>query len=70
MVTENQTGSLLKVSEVAQILNVHDNTLRRWSDQGIIKTYRQSRRGYRRFKKEDINQFLAKFNALMRERQI
>ena len=65
MVTDNQTESLLKVREVAKLLNIHDNTLRRWSDQGIIKTYRNSQKGYRRFKEEDIAQFLAKFNALM-----
>lgn len=67
MVTDNKTEPLLKVREVAKLLNIHDNTLRRWSDQGIIKTYRNSHKGYRRFKEEDIAQFLAKFNALMQK---
>jgi excisionase family DNA binding protein len=58
MVTDNQLGSLLTVGEVAQLLHIHNNTVRRWSDQGIIKAYRISRRGDRRFKREDIARFL------------
>ena len=63
MVTDNQLGSLLTVAEVAQFLHIHNNTVRRWSDQGIISAYRIGRRGDRRFKREDIARFLAKFNA-------
>ena len=62
MVTDTQLGSLLAVREVAQLLHIHENTVRRWSDQGIIRAYRISRRGDRRFKREDIAQFLAEFN--------
>ena len=58
MVTDNQLGSLLTVREVAQLLHIHNNTVRRWSDQGIIKAYRISSRGDRRFKREDIARFL------------
>ena len=58
MVTDNQLGSLLTVREVGQLLHIHNNTVRRWSDQGIIKAYRISRRGDRRFKREDIARFL------------
>jgi excisionase family DNA binding protein len=61
MVTDNQLGYLLTVAEVAQLLHIHNNTVRRWSDQGIIRAYRISRRGDRRFKREDIAQFLAEF---------
>ena len=50
----NQMGSMLTVREVSQLLHVHSNTLRRWSDQGIIKAYRIGPRGDRRFKREDI----------------
>jgi excisionase family DNA binding protein len=63
MVTDNQLGPLLTVREVSQLLHIHNNTVRRWSDQGLIRTYRISRRGDRRFKREDIARFLAEFNT-------
>jgi excisionase family DNA binding protein len=55
------TEVLLTVPEVATLLHIHSNTVRRWSDQGIIKAYRISARGDRRFKREDIYQFLTHF---------
>jgi excisionase family DNA binding protein len=63
MVIDNQLGSLMTVREVAKLLHIHNNTVRRWSDQGMIKTYRISRRGDRRFKREDILRFLTESNA-------
>jgi excisionase family DNA binding protein len=45
---------MLTVREVSRLLHVHSNTLRRWSDQGIIKAYRIGPRGDRRFRPEDI----------------
>ena len=62
MITNNQLGHFMTVSEVAQLLHLHNNTVRRWSDQGMIKTYRISRRGDRRFKQEDILRFLTESN--------
>ena len=50
----NTTNSLLNVHEVSQLLHVHENTLRRGSDQGIIKAYRIGPRHDRRYKQEDI----------------
>ena len=58
MNSDNQKESMLTVREVSQILHVHSNTLRRWSDLGIIKAYRIGPRGDRRFKQEDINLLL------------
>ena len=46
--------NMLTVKEVSQLLHVHSNTLRRWSDQGVIKAYRIGPRGDRRFRAEDI----------------
>ncbi|OGO30937.1 MAG: DNA-binding protein [Chloroflexi bacterium RBG_16_56_11] len=60
-VTAYNSKPLLTVKEVAQMLHVHDNTIRRWSNEGIIKVYRISRRGDRRFKREDVDDFLARF---------
>ena len=59
---ENQRETLLTVAEVAQILHVHPNTLRRWSDEGKIASLRITQRGDRRFKKGDVETFLAEMN--------
>ncbi|MFC1865434.1 helix-turn-helix domain-containing protein [Chloroflexota bacterium] len=54
--------SMLTTSEVARILSVHINTVRRWSNQGILKSYRIGSRGDRRFRMEDIDSFYSKEN--------
>ncbi len=63
MVNNNEIGPMLTIREVAQLLHIHSNTLRRWADQGIIRAYRITRRGDRRFRREDIARFLAELNA-------
>lgn len=55
---------MLTISEVAMMLNVHINTVRRWSNQGLLQSYRIGSRGDRRFRKEDIVSFLAKEGKL------
>jgi len=50
--------NLLTVQKVSELLNVHPNTVRQWSDQGLLKSYRIGPRGDRRFRQEDINSFL------------
>jgi excisionase family DNA binding protein len=62
----DQTGRMLRTGEACQILCVHCNTLRRWSEQGIISAYRVGPRGDRRFRLEDVNALLAeeiRFNS-------
>ena len=56
----NHIDSMLTTSEVARILSVHINTVRRWSNQGILKSYRIGSRGDRRFRREDIDSFFSK----------
>jgi excisionase family DNA binding protein len=56
----NHAEPMLTTSEVARILNVHINTVRRWSNLKILKAYRIGSRGDRRFNPEDIDSFLAK----------
>ncbi len=50
--------TMLTTREVAQLLNVHINTVRRWSNQGILTAYRVGPRGDRRFNRQDIDGFL------------
>ena len=52
-------SGMLTVSEVAKLLRVHPNTVRNWSDNGLLKAYRLGYRGDRRFSHEDIEKFLA-----------
>jgi excisionase family DNA binding protein len=47
-------GPMLTVGEASKILGIHSNTLRQWSDQGIITAYRIGPRGDRRFKRENV----------------
>jgi excisionase family DNA binding protein len=58
MVTINGRAQLLTPTEVAQLLHIHINTVRKWSDQGILKPYRIGARGDRRFDRDQIMVFL------------
>jgi len=59
MVRLSQSNGMLTVRQVARILNVHINTVRRWDGKGILKAYRVGPRGDRRFSREDVALFLA-----------
>ncbi len=52
-----KTADMLATGEVAYLLNVHVSTVRRWSNLGILKTYRIGPRGERRFRRDDIAVF-------------
>ena len=56
-------SDMLTVREVARLFHVHPNTLRRWSNNGRIRAYRITPRGDRRFKREEIDHFLAELNS-------
>ncbi len=45
---------MLTVGEAARILHVHPNTLRRWADSGIIRSFRNPERGDRQFQRYDV----------------
>ena len=53
-----EIDSLLTVSEAASLLHIHINTIRRWSNLGILPSFRVGPRSDRRFRKEDILTFL------------
>ena len=59
---DNEIIPMLTVKDVARLLNIHVNTVRRWSDRNIIRAYRITHRGDRRFRQEDIAHFLAEYN--------
>ncbi len=61
MINANRTPltPMLTTAEVATMLSVHINTVRRWTNNGTLKAYQLGPRGDRRFRREDIEQFLA-----------
>ena len=62
MLRNNEIKPMLTVKEVAKLLHVHTNTVRRWSDRKMIRAYRLAPRGDRRFRQEDITRFFAELN--------
>ena len=57
-------SEMMTVREVARLLHVHPNTLRRWSNNGRLKAYRIAARGDRRFEREEIARFLAELSEV------
>jgi excisionase family DNA binding protein len=55
-----ELGPLLTASEVAAMLHLHVNTVKRLGDRGELPFYRVSSRGDRRFRLEDVMEFLAR----------
>ena len=63
MPTDRLLEPMLSIKDVATLLPVHVNTVRRWSDKGLIKSFQINQRGDRRFRKGDVALFLAKMNT-------
>jgi excisionase family DNA binding protein len=59
MARRTRSNGMLTARQVAQMLNVHINTVRRWDVRGVLKAYRVGPRGDRRFSREDVALFLA-----------
>jgi len=58
-ISERQPSDrMLKVGEVAYRLYVHPNTVRKWNNKGILVAYRLGPRHDRRFRLEDIDDFI------------
>jgi len=51
---------MLTPGEVAHMLGVHVNTVRRWSNRGVLEAYYIGPRGDRRFRRRDVEQQLRK----------
>ena len=58
MTSVGRHNAMLTPRDVASLLSIDINTVRRWTNQGILKAYRIGPRGDRRFRKEDIDLFL------------
>ncbi len=54
----NELAPFMSVNEVAGIFHVHPSTLRRWSDNGAIRSYRLNERGARKYRRFDVYHFL------------
>jgi excisionase family DNA binding protein len=65
----NSINGMLTINEVAQLLNVHINTVRRWSNQGVLKAYRIGSRGDRRFRQEDVARFVTAGNKVAKHKK-
>jgi excisionase family DNA binding protein len=59
MARSKEMAAMLTSSDVARLLNIHINTVRRWSNEGKLRAYRIGSRGDRRFQQADIGIFLA-----------
>jgi len=50
--------NLLTLSETAELLNVHPNSLRKWDKKGILRAVRIGERGDRKYRKQDIDKLI------------
>ena len=59
MAQSRTRDAMLTPGEVAGLLSVNINTVRRWTNKGLLKAYRIGTRGDRRFREEDIVSFIS-----------
>ena len=55
--------TLLTARQIADLLQVHVTTVRRWSKSGELASYRLGTRGHRRYMAKDVDVFLGKQNG-------
>lgn len=60
---QSNGGNLLTVAQVAQLLNAHPHSVRRWADSGLLHCYRIGFRCDRRFRAQDVSAFLGSYNG-------
>lgn len=58
--TMSELGPMLTASEVAEMLHLHVNTVKRLGDRGELPFFRVCKRGDRRFRLEDVMDFLTR----------
>lgn len=47
-------GEILNVRETAELLDVHENTIRNWERTGVLRGFRLPGSGFRRFPREEV----------------
>jgi len=62
MASDDYFTPMLTVTEVAHLLSIHENTVRRWSNRGILKPHRVGPRSDRRFIQRDITRFVTELH--------
>ena len=61
MTSEVQLETMVTVSQVADFLHVSVSTVRRWSDTGMLKSYRIGPRGDRRYRLIEVISFVEEY---------
>jgi len=54
----NISKELLTIREVAELFGVHQQTLRRWDEEGKLKSIRVGKFGHRKYRKIDVDRML------------
>ena len=55
---EQKDSEMLTTTDVARLLHLHDNTVRRLANEGLLQAYRLGPRGDRRFTRSAIREYL------------
>jgi len=58
MAEKARDSEMLTTTEVAHLLHVHPNTVRHWTNRGLLRAYRLGPRRDRRFRREDLAVFI------------
>lgn len=64
--TISMQDTLLSIGQVAALLDVSIDTLRRWDSAGRLPSFRSGSRGHRFYRQSDIDQFLQEITILAR----
>lgn len=60
---------ILRLGDVALLLNVHPNTVRAWANKGLLRAYRIGQRRDRRFPIHQVMEFLSASEAAPPDQQ-
>jgi excisionase family DNA binding protein len=63
MEKNNNIPKLLTLKEACEILRCHPNTLRQWDKNGVLTAVRFGERKDRRYRREDIENFIKNKNG-------
>lgn len=55
-----ENKELLSIREVAELFGVHQQTLRRWDEQGKLKAIRVGEFGHRKYQRSEIEALIEK----------